>query len=135
MMSTPAATSVESVREKRAIVTLRTTSPIFIGIFSFVRSQSWRPGSVRFARRTPQTDPNIAGKMMNQWCRSWFDAATTICVSFGSSPLSWAKMFTKTGTRNISRPIRTRVAKISTIVGYIIAPFTRRLICVSFSIW
>jgi hypothetical protein len=26
------------------------------------------------------------------------------------------------------------VAKISTIVGYIIAPFTRRLICVSFSI-
>ena len=32
MMSTPAATSVESVREKRAIVTLRTTWPIFIGI-------------------------------------------------------------------------------------------------------
>ena len=29
MMSTPAATSVESVREKRAIVTLRTTGPIF----------------------------------------------------------------------------------------------------------
>jgi hypothetical protein len=39
-MSTPAATRVESVREKRAIVTFRTTSPIFIGIFSLIRSQS-----------------------------------------------------------------------------------------------
>ncbi len=76
-----------------------------------------------------------AGKMMNQWWRSWSDAVTTYCVSVGSCPLSWAKIFTKTGTRNIRRPIRTRVAKISTIIGYIIAPFTRRLICVSFSIW
>ena len=32
-------------------------------------------------------------------------------------------------------PIRTSVANASTISGYIIAPFTRRLICVSFSIW
>ena len=46
MMSTPAATRVESVREKRAIVTLRTTSPIFIGSFSLIRSQRLRPASV-----------------------------------------------------------------------------------------
>ena len=72
--------------------------------------------------------------MMNQWWRSWSEALTTHCVSVGSWPFSWAKMFTKTGTRNISRPIRTRVAKIITIVGYIIAPLTRRLIWVSFSI-
>ena len=39
MMSTPAATSVASVREKRAIVTLRTVSPIFIGMWSLKRSQ------------------------------------------------------------------------------------------------
>ena len=77
----------------------------------------------------------MTGKMMYQWLRSWSEAATTHCVRVGSSPFSWAKIFTKTGTRNISRPIRTRVAKISTIVGYIIALFTRRLICVSFSIW
>ena len=66
MMSTPAATRVESVREKRAIVTFRTTSPIFMGIFSLMRSQSWRPASVFLKRRTPQIDPPIAGKMMYQ---------------------------------------------------------------------
>ena len=32
-------------------------------------------------------------------------------------------------------PMRTSVAKAMTISGYIIAPLTRRLICVSFSIW
>ena len=37
MMSTPAATSVESVREKRAIVTFSTTSPIFIGSLQLER--------------------------------------------------------------------------------------------------
>ncbi len=49
--------------------------------------------------------------------RSTFDAFTTHCVSVGSSPPSWEKILTKTGTRNISIPIRTRVAKIRTIVG------------------
>ena len=46
MMSTPAATRVESVRENRAIVTFSTTSPIFIGSFSFTASQWRRPVSV-----------------------------------------------------------------------------------------
>ena len=54
MMSTPAATSVESVREKRAIVTFRTTSPIFIGSFSLMRSQSWRPLLGLLAARKPE---------------------------------------------------------------------------------
>ena len=53
MMSTPAATRVESVREKRAIVTLSTTWPIFIGTFSLMRSHTWRPRSVFFRRMTP----------------------------------------------------------------------------------
>ena len=60
---------------------------------------------------------------------------TTICVSIGRSPPSWLKMFTKIGTRNRSMPISTSVANASTMIGYIIAPFTRRLIFVSFSIW
>ena len=46
-----------------------------------------------------------------------FDALTTHCVSTGSSPPRSAKIFTKIGTRNMSIPIRTRVAKIRTIVG------------------
>ena len=46
MMSTPAATSVASVRSSRAIVTLSTTSPIFSGIRSLIRSHFWRPDSV-----------------------------------------------------------------------------------------
>ncbi len=66
MMSTPAATSVESEREKRASATFWTTSPIFIGILSLKRSQSWRPFSVRFSLRRPQAAKPIAGKMMNQ---------------------------------------------------------------------
>ena len=69
MMSTPAATRVESVREKRAIVTLRTTSPIFIGILSLIRSQSWRPASVLLeAADAPDRCRTNAGKMMYQWC-------------------------------------------------------------------
>ncbi len=54
---------------------------------------------------------------MYQSARMMFDAFTTYWVSVGSWPPSCAKIFTKIGTRNISIPIRTRVAKISTIVG------------------
>jgi len=42
---------------------------------------------------------------------------------------------TKIGTRKRSMPMSTSVANAMTISGYIIAPFTRRLIFVSFSIW
>ena len=117
MMSTPAATRVESVRENRAIVTLRTTCPIFIGIFSLIRSHSCRPGSVFLYFRIPKAVRPIAGKMMYHFSFNRFDAFTTHCVSVGSWPPSCEKMLTKTGTRNISIPIRTRVAKIRTIVG------------------
>ena len=48
-MSTPAPTSVARVREKRAMLTLRTVSPIFIGTRSLKRSQTRRPGSVPLA--------------------------------------------------------------------------------------
>ena len=66
MMSTPAATSVARVREKRAIVTLRTTFPIPAGAFSLKRSHTCRPVSVRFQRRKPQTAAPIPGKITNQ---------------------------------------------------------------------
>ena len=66
MMSTPAATSVASVREKRAIVTLSTTLPMPAGARSLKRSHTCRPDGVFFQRRKPQTDRPIAGKRMNQ---------------------------------------------------------------------
>ena len=54
---------------------------------------------------------------MNQVALMKFEQASTPCVSVGRSPPSWAKMLTKTGTRKSSIPTRTRVAKMSTIVG------------------
>ena len=66
MMSTPAATSVDSMREKRASVILRTVLPIFIGSRSFTRSQTRRPFSVDFHLRKAKILTPTAGKMMNQ---------------------------------------------------------------------
>lgn len=66
MMSTPDATSVASVREKRAIVTFLTTSPIFIGARSLMRSHFLRPDSLRFHRRNANTSAKPPGKMMYQ---------------------------------------------------------------------
>ena len=87
-MSTPAATRLASVREKRAIVTFKTTSPTFIGIRSLRRSQIRRPFSLRFHRRIAKTPITAPGKMMYQAARSAFEAWTTICVSIGSWPPS-----------------------------------------------
>ena len=66
MMSTPEPTSVESVREKRAMPTLRITAPIPTGAFIRKRSQTRRPFSVFFSRRNPKIIAPNAGKMMNQ---------------------------------------------------------------------
>ena len=66
MMSTPAATSVDSVREKRAIVTFSTVSPIFIGTFSLNRSQILRPLSVDFHFLKMNGDAIRPGMTMNQ---------------------------------------------------------------------
>ena len=66
MMSTPAATSVASVREKRAIVTFKTTFPMPPGTRSKKRSHTWRPAGVFFQRLKPQMERPIAGKRMNQ---------------------------------------------------------------------
>ena len=62
MMSTPAATSVASVREKRASAIFCTTSPIFIGIRSLKRSQTCRPVSVRFSLRSTKTLDAMPGR-------------------------------------------------------------------------
>jgi hypothetical protein len=108
---------VESVREKRAIVTFRTTSPIFIGSLSLIRSQRWRPVSVFRNFLIPKIEPIVPGMRMNQVALMKLDAFSTHWVSVGRSPPSCAKMPTKTGTRKSSIPTRTRVAKINTIVG------------------
>ena len=67
MMSTPAATSVESVREKRASAIFWTTSPIFIGILQLEAVPALAAllacASASAARRCA---PIMAGKMMNQ---------------------------------------------------------------------
>ena len=104
MMSTPAATSVDIVREKRAIVILRTVCPICSGRRSLVRSQSRRPRSVCLKRITPKIDRPNPGKMMYQAPRSRSETFTTYCVSVGSWPFSCAKIFVKIGTRNSSIP-------------------------------
>src|SRR6476646_11804293 len=101
MMSTPAATSVDSVRENRAIVTFNTVSPIRIGSFSLKQSHTWRPLSVAFHLRKSQIATGIEGMMMNQYDRMKSDACTTYCVSVGSEPPSSSKILTKIGTRNI----------------------------------
>ena len=66
MMSTPAATSVASVRENRAIVTLSTTFPMPAGTRNLNRSHTCRPAGVLFQWRKPQIERPIAGKRMNQ---------------------------------------------------------------------
>jgi hypothetical protein len=85
---------------------------------SAVRSQSWRPGSVFGTADTPdpeerKNDEPVVPQLVG--------GATTHCVG-SAAGRSAGQMFTKTGAGNISRPIRTRVAKIITIIGYIIAP-------------
>ena len=65
-MSTPAAIRVESVRDQRAIETLRTTAPIVKGVLSLNRSQIWRPPSVFFQRMKPKMIRPTSGKTMNQ---------------------------------------------------------------------
>ena len=109
--------SVESVREKRAIVTLRTTLPIFIGRLSLIRSQTWRPllGLLQLADPEAGRDQRREDDVV--LAAEEVEAFTTYWVSVGRSPPRSAKIFTKTGTRNISIPIRTSVANTSTIVG------------------
>ena len=105
------------MRENRAIVTFRTTSPIFIGMRSLKVSHCWRPFSVRFQRRRPKPIAASSGKMMNQYERRAFEKSTTICVRVGSWPWSCEKMFANTGTRKRSIPTRTREAKVMTTIG------------------
>ena len=117
MMSTPAATSVESVREKRAIVIFSTVSPMRIGSFSLKRvpvlaaALRLLPAEERpDAERDEQDEVRLAAQQVRRRRRR-------TRVSVGSWPFSDAKIFTKIGTRNISIPISTSVAKIRTIVG------------------
>ena len=63
------------------------------------------------------------------------EALTTHCVSVGSLPPSVRKTLVKNGTRKSNMPVRTSVAKINTMIGYIIAPLTRLFSFVSRSIW
>ena len=61
MMSTPAATRVARVREKRAIATFRAVSPIFIGMRRRNRSHFFRPESVLFHERKANGMATMSG--------------------------------------------------------------------------
>ena len=117
MMSTPAATSVESVRAKRAIVIFRVVSPICSGRRSRTRSQTRRPASVRLPRTKPYASSPSRGKITNQSSRKRVDAKSTHCVRVGSCPCSCAKIFTNTGTTNMSIATSVIPEKTSVIVG------------------
>ncbi len=79
-------------------------------------SQIWRPRSVRFQRKNDHSPPGMMRRTYGALF-SMCDALTTYRVSVGSWPLSVLKMPSKIGTRNMSMPMRTSVAKMSTIVG------------------
>ena len=70
-----------------------------------------------------------------QWCVTRFESDTVNLVIIGRSPPKSAKTFTNTGTMNAIRPIRTISAKLSTTIGYAIAPLTWRRSSSSFSSW
>ena len=76
-----------------------------------------RPHSDFFHLKKPKRERPKPGKMMYHLCLSRFETFTTYCVSFGSSPPSCWKMWTKTGTRNSSRPVKTSVANDMTMIG------------------
>ena len=59
----------------------------------------------------------MAGKMTNHQLRRAYDISITICVGFGSSPFSWSKTSTKTGTMKRSMNVSTRDANVITTAG------------------
>ena len=72
---------------------------------------------MRFKRRNAKIVAPIAGKMTNHQWRSAFDICITIWVGFGSSPCSWSKTSTKTGTMKRSMNVSTRHANVITTAG------------------
>src|SRR5258706_2244741 len=98
-MSTPAATSVENVREKRAIVIFRSISQILIGSRSLKRSQLRRPCSVLRHFLKENVVPNPNARIRYQSALMKFDALRTHCVSVGSVPPRVRKTLLKNGTR------------------------------------
>ena len=54
---------------------------------------------------------------MYHWPVTTLEAWTVTLVIIGSSPPKSAKTFTKTGTMNAIRPIRTIIAKERTTIG------------------
>src|SRR2546425_12505 len=84
---TEAATSVESVREKRAIVIFSTVSPMRIGNFSFIVSHFLRPLSVFFQRKKAQMVNGMMRIRYGLWRRR-FDTLTTYAVKVGSWPFN-----------------------------------------------
>ena len=141
-IGTPAAIVPLKIRDQRAIATFCTTSPIFIGILSFIESHWKRPCSVFFhwAKATPS--PMITGMMMNQAPVIASEALTVIWVGSGSAELSPGvssaismKIPAKIGTMKATTTIITTSAKPKTSAGYIIAERIWRFRASSFSSW
>ena len=132
-IGTPAATSAENVREKRASAIFCTVSPIFHGIFSLKRSQCSRPFSVDFHLRKPQIVPQTSAMQRYHLPVTKCETSTVTCVIAGSLPPKSLNTPSNTGTMNTTSAIITRPAKLAIIVGYIIAAFTWRRSESSFS--
>ena len=117
MMSTPDATSVDSVREKRAIVTFKTTSPIFIGSASLKRSHFLRPLSDFFQRKKPKIEPMTAGKMMYHLLCSSVRHPDDDLRELRKVAAELLEDLHEDRNEEQQHPVRTRVAKTKTIVG------------------
>ena len=111
MMSTPDAISVDRVRDQRAIATLRTTDA------DLHRDAELEPIPRLAAGLRPLPAEEAEDDQPDEREDDEPEAAqpvrreSTYCVSVGSSPPSESKTLTNTGTRNISIPTRTSVAK------------------------
>ena len=121
------------LRDQRAIETFWTTSPILNGIRSRKASHWGRPHSDAFHFLKPTTMPTIMARPMYHWPVTKCDIITVNLVIVGSSPPKSLKIFSKTGTRNVTSASSTEHAKPPISAGYIIADLTWRRSESSFS--
>src|SRR5450756_211019 len=134
-MGTPEVMSVPSVREKRATASLRTISPMPIGMCSLKRSQTIVPRAVLLSRRMPQMRAMMATSTTSpHQLRKTPERPTMMRVSIGSLALPRSLyMPAKIGMRNSTMPMSTRIANEPIIIGYTIADLTARRMLSSFS--
>src|SRR3954447_23897466 len=117
MIGTPAEYSAANVRDQRARAIFWTVWPILKGNLRRIRSHWGRP-QLDLRHFLKAIGPPMAVAMSRyHWWVTRLEALTVILVIIGRSPPKSAKTFTKTGTMNAIRPIRTIIAKERTTIG------------------